>query len=260
MFRVRTLGGLRLEAGEGSTGGSSRGRSLALLALVAGAGDAGITRDQLLAYLWPQSDTARARNSLKQVLFSLRQELQAEIFVTTNPVVRLDPRAVAADLQEFAAALDRHALADAVALYQGPFLDGFYLSGLADFEHWVETDRRRLAARYQKAMESLATGASAAGDTHGAVMWWRRVVAHDPLSSPCALALMRALVKDGDRVQALKYAGLHENLLRAELGLDPDTGEKVFVRQLRQHASAAGQPRFGDRQRSTRRRTHDPTS
>jgi hypothetical protein len=44
---------------------------LALLALVAGHGDQGVSRDKLLAYLWPESDEARARNSLKQVLFGL---------------------------------------------------------------------------------------------------------------------------------------------------------------------------------------------
>jgi DNA-binding SARP family transcriptional activator len=101
---------------------------------------------------------------------ALRQELQAEAFLTTNPVVRLNPPVVTSDLQEFEAALRWQELAEAVALYQGPFLDGFYLSGLAEFERWVETERSRLEATYQAALETLAAGASAAGDTHGAVM------------------------------------------------------------------------------------------
>src|SRR3989449_3685365 len=36
-------------------------------------------------------------------------------------------------------------LAGAVALYGGPFLDGFYLRGSDEFERWAETERGRLA-------------------------------------------------------------------------------------------------------------------
>jgi len=261
MLRLRTLGGLWLESNQRALcGGPSRPRSLALLVLVANAGGAGITRDKLLGYLWPDSDTARARNCLKQVLFALRQELRVEVFTTTNPVVRLNPRVVVADHQEFAAALDWGALAEAVALYQGPFLDGFYLSGLREFEQWVEAERGRLAWHYQEALETLAAGAASAGDTHAAVMWWRRVVDHDPLSSRSALALMRALVADGDRADALKYAELHESLLRAELGVDPDTGERTFVEQLRQLVSRQGRQRLLAPLRRTRRTRRGPAT
>jgi hypothetical protein len=52
MYRLRTFGGLWLQADQGPFSGAvSRRRPLALLALVASAGDAGITRDKLLAYL-----------------------------------------------------------------------------------------------------------------------------------------------------------------------------------------------------------------
>ncbi len=253
MLRLRTFGGLWLDGDQTALGdGASRKRSLGLLVLVASAGDAGITRDKLLAYLWPHSDTERARNCLKQVLFTLRHEYQENIFITTKSVVRLNPRAVTADHEEFAAAFDRGAFAEAVALYQGMFLDGFYLAGLSEFERWVEAKRGLLAWRYQQAMEALAAAAAAAGDTHAVVMWWRRVVEHDPLSSRSALGLMRALVADGDRAGALKYAELHASLVRSELDVDPDTGERVFVQQLRQFASRHGRPPLREHLKSTR--------
>jgi DNA-binding SARP family transcriptional activator len=259
MLRLRTLGGLWLESDQRPLcGGPSRPRSLALLVLVANAADAGITRDKLLGYLWPDSDTARARNCLKQVLFTLCHELRVELFTTTKPVIRLNPRAVAADNREFVDALDRRALAEAVVLYQGPFLDGFYISGLPEFEQWVEAERGRLAWQYQDALEALAAGAAAAGDTHAAAMWWRRVVDHDPLGSRSALAFMQALVADGDRADALKYARLHEALLRAELGVGPDTGERIFVQQLSQLASRQGDPRLLGPLRRTGRTKRGP--
>jgi DNA-binding SARP family transcriptional activator len=261
MFKLKTFGGLRLDRdGRPLAGAAIRNRSLAVLALVASHREQGMSRDKVLAYFWPETDTDRARNNLKQSLFIMRRSLGEEVLTSAGSFLRIDAARLAVDVWEFEAALDRGALPAAVTLYKGPFLDGFYVSRLQQFERWVEVERGRLACHYQEALEALATGAAAAGDTHAAVMWWRRVVDHDPLSSRTALALMRALVADGNRAEALKYAELHESLLRAELGVDPDTGERTFVTQLRQLALRHGHPRPGEHPRSTRRPSHGPAA
>jgi DNA-binding SARP family transcriptional activator len=148
MLRLRTLGGLTIEDENGPLAGAiARKRSLALLALVGLATEQGISRDRVLAYLWPESDTDRARNNLKQTLFQLRQDLHEEVFARAPGALRLDPGAISVDACEFQAALDRNNPTTAVTRYQGPFLDGFYLPGLAEFERWVEAERLRLAQR-----------------------------------------------------------------------------------------------------------------
>jgi DNA-binding SARP family transcriptional activator len=257
MFHLKTLGGLRLDRDDRPLAGAAiRARSLALLAFVASRREQGMSRDKVLGYFWPETDTDRARNNLKQTLFIMRRTLGEEVLISAGSFFRIDSARVAVDVWEFEAALDRGRLEDAVAHYQGPFLDGFYVSSLPDFGRWVEAERGRLAWRYQEALEALAARSAAAGDTHGGVMWWRKVVEHDPLSSRTALALMRALIADGDRAGALKYAEVHEGLLRAELGVDPDTGERTFVAQLRQFVSRHGHPRLRGPARSARRATH----
>ena len=51
-YRLRLLGGLALDAGtERAKGAASRPRSLALLAILASGGEAGVARDKLLLYL-----------------------------------------------------------------------------------------------------------------------------------------------------------------------------------------------------------------
>ena len=68
-YRLRLLGGLTLEqSGDVKQTSLVQGRRLALLALVA-RGGAGARRDTLSAYLWPDSDPDRARNSLNQAVF-----------------------------------------------------------------------------------------------------------------------------------------------------------------------------------------------
>ena len=134
MLRLRTLGGLTIQNEKGPLAGAiTRKRSLALLALIGLATEQGLSRDRALAYLWPESDTDRARNNLKQTLFQLRRELHEEVFVPGGGALRLETDAISVDACDFQAALDRGNPTTAVTLYRGPFLDGFYLPGLAEF-------------------------------------------------------------------------------------------------------------------------------
>jgi DNA-binding SARP family transcriptional activator len=106
---------------------------MALLAFVAASGSHGVSRDKVLAYLWPESDTSHARNCLKQTLYALRRDLEHQLFLPGAAVLRLDPQRLAVDLWEFERALDRRAHREAVDTYRGPFLDGFHLGELVEF-------------------------------------------------------------------------------------------------------------------------------
>ena len=234
MLRLRTLGGLTIEDEKGPLAGAiARKRSLALLALVGLGTEQGLSRDRVLAYLWPESDTDRARNNLKQTLFQLRQDLHEDVFARSPGVLRLEPAAISVDACEFQAALDRNNPTTAVTLYRGPFLDGFYLPGLVEFEHWNESERIRLAQRYAAALEALAATSTQRGDHAGASEWWRRLAGHDPLSARFAMGLMRALAQAGDRAAALEHARVYQELVRAELESEPDPEVADLVKELR---------------------------
>jgi DNA-binding SARP family transcriptional activator/tetratricopeptide (TPR) repeat protein len=234
MLHLRTLGGLTIQDEKGPlTGAITRKRSLALLALIGLATEQGLSRDRVLAYLWPESDTERARNNLKQTLFQLRQELSEDLFAPGVGVLRLETSAISVDACDFQAALDRANPTTAVTLYRGPFLDGFYLPGLAEFERWVESERVSLAHRYAGALEAMAGTAARRGDHHRAADWWRRLAAHDPLSARNAVGLMRALTQAGDRTAALEHARTYEELVRGEFESDPDPEVTDLARQLR---------------------------
>ena len=90
-FRLRTFGGLSLTGESGPvTGAATQRRKLALLAVLATAGERGVSRDRLLALFWPESDAERARHSLTQSLFALRRELDAEELVVGQADLRLN--------------------------------------------------------------------------------------------------------------------------------------------------------------------------
>jgi len=170
-FRLLALGGAALVDSTGAVVAEQR-RRLALLVLVASGRDRGVSRDKLIAWLSPESATDSARHALHQLLYYLRHQVGDEAFLGTDPL-RLNREVVAFDVAEFEAALDAGALEDAVALYRGPFLDGFHLGESAEFEEWAAGERTRLAARHADALARLADAAAARGDHAAACVWWR---------------------------------------------------------------------------------------
>ncbi len=230
-YRLETFGKLALSGGA-SAGLSHQRRRLALLALLAASGERGVSRDQLLAYLWPESPAANARHSLEQLLHALRRALGESVFSGVNPVY-LNSEVVASDVSDFEGALARGALAEAVALYDGPFLSGFYLEDAPEFERWTSTERARLADRYTEALGRLAVDAESAGDHAAAVRWRRRIADADPVSSRSALALMRALAAAGDKTSALQHARIYEALVQQELDSAADPSIAKYAAALR---------------------------
>ena len=237
MFRLETLGGLALTDGPAAPVTAQR-RRLALLALLAVAGERGLSRDKLVAYLWADSPSDNARHALEQLLYALRRQLGDALFLGPDPL-RLNPDLITSDVAQFGQAVGGGAPAEAVELYRGPFLDGFYLSDAAEFERWAEEERSRLAGKYAWALEGLAEAAHNRRDYAAEIGWRRRLVATDPLNGLSALSLMRALASAGDGAGALQYARVYETMMRAELDTVPDPPIQAFQRELRAAQSVA---------------------
>ncbi|HET6363141.1 MAG TPA: BTAD domain-containing putative transcriptional regulator [Gemmatimonadota bacterium] len=246
-FRLQTLGRLALRgpaAADAPTADfAQQNRRLAVLAAVAAAGERGRNRDQLLLFFWPDASQQRARHSLEQTLYLIRRSVDAEAFLGVNPL-RLNPSVVACDVEEFEAAIGAGDLAAAAELYQGPFLEGFYLSDAPEFEQWMDGERSRLEALYLKALERLAENAEGARDTEAAVAWWRKLSDADPLSTRYALGLMRGLASAGDHAAALRHARTHERLVEKELGAGAGPEIATLAGEIRAHAreSPVGPP------------------
>ncbi len=224
--------------GQRLTGAASQPRRLALLALVAGSGEQGMTRDRLLGMLWSETDEERARKGLNQALYALRQEMGGDEVFLGSRDLRLNSELVISDVAVFSGAIKSGQLERAAAEYIGPFLDGFHLSEAPEFERWLEEERAGLARDYATALERLARRAAERGDRPGAVEWWRKLAAQDPLNARVAIGLMEALVATGDRTAALQHARVHEALLHQELEAAPDREVLALAEAIRRQPAA----------------------
>jgi DNA-binding SARP family transcriptional activator/TolB-like protein len=229
------LGGLALEAdAEPIEGAASRPRSLALLAILAGGGPSGVPRDKLLLYLWPESNTQRARNSLHQALHTTRRHLGEGVIEADALSVRLSPSLFSSDLWDFLATLSRGDVERALEVYGGVFLEGFALPELPEFTRWIGEERTRIAHLYRDALETAAARASREGRLRDAIKHSQALVQIDPLGSDSNLGLMRAFSDAGNRAAALAHARDYEARVGQELGTAPDQSVAAFAAELRQ--------------------------
>jgi DNA-binding SARP family transcriptional activator/Tfp pilus assembly protein PilF len=243
-FSLKVLGGIALAGERGPvTGPAVQRHRLALLSLLATAHPRAVSRDKLLAWLWPERESEPARRLLNQAVHALRQALGAEAIVSAGDDLQLDIGVVHCDVVAFEEALAGGAPERAVALYTGPFLDGFFLDDAPEFERWVDRERDRLAGAYAKALEGLAEAAERGGDSGAAMEWWKARAAHDPYDSRVALRVMQVLERAGNRAGALQHAMLHQQLLRDELEMEPDPEIHALVERLRRVPAPAVAPR-----------------
>jgi serine/threonine-protein kinase len=232
-LQLRTLGGLSLSRGtENLTGAVTQRLRLAILVLLGTAGEAGMSRDKLQAYLWAESDVRRARHVLNQLLYAQRRQVGEQSLFLGRKTLRLNPLLIWADVVAFEDALRRGDLEGAVALYRGPFLDGFFLKDAPEFERWADDQRAALARKAVAALTTLAERAGGAGDHRGAADWWRHAARVDPYDSRTALALVLALAAAGDRAGALVAARRHVEALRRDLGVAPGPAFEDAVSRL----------------------------
>jgi eukaryotic-like serine/threonine-protein kinase len=234
MLHLKTFGGLSVEIdGIPGTGAAQQRKTLGLLALLAVAGKRGLSRDKLIATLWPETDAEHGRGLLNQACYALRRDLQARDLFLGSIQLSLNSAVISSDVESFACALEENDPGRAVSFYAAPFLDGFYLNGGGEFETWAETERAHLASQCRGALEALSTEASRHGEHRVAAEWWRRLLELDPLSSDAALGLMTALDQAGQRTEALRCGEAYGDLVRSELGDDPPAELTAWLVQHR---------------------------
>lgn len=236
MFKLRLFGTPQLEGPAGALP-SPGPRRLAALASLAAAGAAGLTRDKLIARLWPETDEDRARRNLSQLLYAMRTELGAELVEGTG-TLRLDPAQCFSDVAAFDAAITDGRDADAVAVYLGELLDGFHLSDSAEFEAWAEAERSRRSAQAVAASVRVATAVPAT-DLRVAADAWRRAVALDPVNARTVRRAMDALAADEDRAGAIRVGEQYAARVRSDFDAEPDSAVLTRLDELRRTPGGA---------------------
>jgi hypothetical protein len=85
-----------------------------------------LSRDQIIGTFWPESDSARSRNALRQALSFLRRCLGHPVVVSVGSHGVAVSDAITCDAVQFEALLDANSKEEALSLYGGELLPGFH--------------------------------------------------------------------------------------------------------------------------------------
>jgi DNA-binding SARP family transcriptional activator len=245
-LRMELLGDLQIRAGNGTLATISAKKAQALLAYLAVKPAQRVSREKIAALLWSSTGPDQARQSLRQTLSMLRKELTTILgdpraLMDENDLLGVDETLVACDVAEFeslAASGSESALARAVELYRGDFLDGFFLNE-ERFDQWVIAERDRLhrmTLRVHAQLLELQSRRGAIDDAVGTAQGSLRI---DPLQEPMHRTLMRLYLQSGDVVNALQQYETCARLLKRELRIEPDAETKALQREILQLRSRA---------------------
>lgn len=237
MIQLRMLGRLALTSEDGASMGAvlNQPKRFALLAYLAAVHPpADSSRDTLIALLWPELDESRARTGLRQALHGLRRVLGARVFTGAGDErVGLDTAHFWCDVSAFRAELREGNAEAALALYQGPFLDGFHVADAPDFERWVDRERRRLEQAAVGAAWRLVEAAQGAGDPAAARRWAERALELAPYEETGFRRYLKVLEQQGDGAAAMSAAAAFRRSLSQDLGLEPSAATADAIDAIR---------------------------
>lgn len=128
---------------------------------------------------------------------------------------------------------------DALRLYGGDFLDGFFAEEASGFEEWSETERAALRELAARGARQLAEQHDAQGVHTVAVAWGRRAAELAPDDERAFRRLLGLLERAGDRAGALQAYDEFSRRLRAEHGAEPAAETRAMVEAIRR---ASGMP------------------
>jgi DNA-binding SARP family transcriptional activator len=234
--RLQLLGPLALEgdAPPATHAFLARPKQAALLAYLACAG-AGrlVRRDHLAALFWPELGAMGARAALRKGLHAIRRTFGDALLLTRgDEEVGVDPARCHTDVAAFHDALAADRLAEALAGYRGPLLDGFHCDA-AGFERWLEEERAVLAERAADAAWQLARRYEQGEDLTGASRWARRAARLARGDERRVRHVMELLARAGDRAGALRIYDALVRELRDDLQLEPAPETTALAMALR---------------------------
>jgi len=202
-------------------------------------------RNQLATLLWTNSTDLYAKKNLRNVLSNLRDLLGPFLEITRDEVsfkagavdivdcVRFTTQLNTAAKLPLASSARSVLLAETVALYQGPFLDGFLLADAEAFEEWAQSEREHFYLLAIQAFNELVVYSAQHGELLSGINYASRLLTLDPLREETHRNLMFMLALDGQINAALAQYRTCQRILKTELDTDPDAETRRLYERIR---------------------------
>ncbi len=231
---------------------------IALLAYLAAEAGRPLRREFLADLIWPGWPRSSAMRNLSSALADLRKNIadrdaQPAFLLISRDSLQLNREAdVWVDAREFEAALEEQRsgawelgsaigdqqsvinnLQSAIALYRGPFLEGFSLPDSAAFEEWLTVTREKVNRQVLQTVGKLSDAYEKKGEYEPALLYARRQVELEPWLEEAHQRVMRLLALNGQRSAALAQFEKCRKALKDELSVEPGVATVRLYESIR---------------------------
>ena len=203
------------------------------------------SRASLSALLWPDLEQSRAYKNLRQTLWDVQQSMGEKWITADRESIGLNEDVdIQLDVSKFESCLDEVShqsdtslraalLADSAKLYRNHFLTGFSLKDAHPFNDWAFAKSEEFRHQLGRALVMLSDDLCSLGQAEQAIPYARRLITLDPLDESSHRQLMQIYLQAGQHSAALKQYQACEQLLRKELGVDPQPETRELYKKIR---------------------------
>jgi adenylate cyclase len=236
-LEITVLGKLEIQRDGAAVVGLSSAKAQALLCYLALTGRTHF-RTTLAGLLWGDMPETNARANLRRELSALRRTLGEHLIITRQEVAFNRDAPYWLDVEAFEAAVGQgtiEGLREAVELYRGDFLEGFYVRDAPAFEEWALVQATRLRELALQALHKLSVhyaGQGEAGLEEGITVT-SRLLALEPSREEAHRGLMLLLAQNGQRGAALAQYEVCRQALAEDLGVEPGPETRELYERIR---------------------------
>ncbi|MBI9079883.1 MAG: hypothetical protein JEY79_09105 [Pseudodesulfovibrio sp.] len=199
------------------------------------------SREKLADLFWPEYDHDKARSSLRRTISVMTKELGRFWFVIDGDTLQFIPHEdIWVDVVWFQNLVDQAssdsesmlALEKTVSMYTDPFLAGFNLKDAPDFEDWQFEQTEDLYRKACSVLEQLTQRGIDRREYSKAIAHAQSWVALAPLNETVHKQLIRLYCQTEQQVFAFRQYEKCQNLLKKELGIEPDMETASLVASI----------------------------
>ncbi|MFN0123898.1 MAG: BTAD domain-containing putative transcriptional regulator [Blastocatellia bacterium] len=242
-FRVSLFGKFRIQNEDRTWYVSEHNKAQELLGYLLIRREEPQWRSRLADFLWTDYSHAQSRRCLRQTLWQLQHCCETFLGANGRRLLLVDPEQIRfspdidlwTDVSYFEAAgaclqpgtpLDVNTLREAVSLYSGELLEGWY-------QDWCLSERERMQHLYMAMLNRLTAHAEETGDFETGLDYSLRLLQCDRTREKTHQARMRLYYFSGDRPAALQQYEQCAAMLRQELGVAPSRKTTELYEMIR---------------------------
>ncbi|MDX1415910.1 MAG: BREX system ATP-binding domain-containing protein [Candidatus Promineifilaceae bacterium] len=228
MIEIALLGQIKVRVDGKRVNLNSRPLQLLLAYLMIHVGQT-LQRSMLAGVLWPDSSEDAARKNLRNYVWRLRKALGANYITSDKTTVAfIETASYQLDTETLAIgakASRTETLIEAVSAYKGEFLPGFY-------RDWVQLERTRLRAIFERQMGTLLEKLTAAADWSELVSWSEHWISFGQIPEQAYRSLMLGHAARGDVARATAAYQRCSKALAEEVGVAPSHETEDLYQQI----------------------------